>query len=51
MIASLASVISYKLFIKVNPTDAKKYLIKFSIYNFSFLAFLTLIHYLASSLY
>ena len=51
MIASLASVISYKLFIQSNPTDAKKYLIKFSIYNFSFLAFFTLIHYLASSLY
>ena len=50
MIASLASVISYKLFIKANPTDAKKYLLTFSIYNFSFLAFLTLIHYLASSL-
>ena len=51
IIASLASVISYKLFIKANPTDTKKYLITFSIYNFSFLAFLTLIHYLTSSLY
>jgi Na+/H+ antiporter NhaD/arsenite permease-like protein len=46
IIASLASVISYKLFIQANPTEGKKYLIKFSIYNFSFLAFLTLIQYI-----
>ena len=45
IVASLASVISYKLFIQANPTESKKYLIKFSIYNFSFLAFLTLIQY------
>ncbi|WP_144548307.1 SLC13 family permease [Bacillus sp. X1(2014)] len=45
IIASLASVISYKLFIQANPTESKKYLIKFSIYNFSILAFLTLIQY------
>ncbi|HYK72662.1 MAG TPA: SLC13 family permease [Pseudoneobacillus sp.] len=45
IIASLASVISYKLFIQANPEEGKKYLIKFSLYNFSFLAFLTLIQY------
>jgi Na+/H+ antiporter NhaD/arsenite permease-like protein len=45
IIASLASVISYKLFIQANPTEGKNYLIKFSMYNFSFLAFLTLIQY------
>ncbi|MEH7085804.1 SLC13 family permease [Neobacillus drentensis] len=45
IVASLASVISYKLFIQTNPTESKKYLIKFSFYNFSILVFLTLIHY------
>ncbi|MEH7744061.1 SLC13 family permease [Neobacillus drentensis] len=45
IVASLASVISYKLFIQTNPTESKKYLIKFSFYNFSILAFLTLIQY------
>jgi Na+/H+ antiporter NhaD/arsenite permease-like protein len=45
IIASLASLISYKLFIQANPEDGKKYLIKFSIYNFSFLVFLTSIQY------
>lgn len=45
IIASLASVISYKLFIQANPTEGKQYLVKFSIYNFSFLVFLTLIQY------
>jgi Na+/H+ antiporter NhaD/arsenite permease-like protein len=42
IIASLASVISYKLFIKKYPKESKRYLIKFSLYNFSFLAFLPL---------
>nr|WP_263326447.1 SLC13 family permease [Neobacillus sp. Marseille-Q6967] len=45
IIASLASVISYKLYIQEYPSVAKKYLIKFSIYNFSILAFLTLFQY------
>jgi Na+/H+ antiporter NhaD/arsenite permease-like protein len=45
IIASLASVISYKLFTQANPNESKKYLIKFSIYNFSFLALITLIQY------
>jgi Na+/H+ antiporter NhaD/arsenite permease-like protein len=45
IVASLASVISYKLFIQANPQDSKMYLIKFSIYNFTFLVFLTLVHY------
>lgn len=45
IIASLASVISYKLYIQSYPNEGKKYLLKFSFYNFSFLAFLTLIPY------
>ncbi|MGG1679401.1 SLC13 family permease [Neobacillus sp. NRS-1170] len=45
IIASLASVISYKLFIQSHPSEAKQYLIKFSIYNFSFLAIFALIQY------
>jgi Na+/H+ antiporter NhaD/arsenite permease-like protein len=46
IIASLASVISYKLFVQANPNESKTYLKKFSIYNFSFLVLLTLIQYL-----
>lgn len=46
IIASLASVISYKLFIKENPESSKKYLIKFSLYNFASLGVFTLINYL-----
>jgi Na+/H+ antiporter NhaD/arsenite permease-like protein len=46
IIASLASVISFKLFNQANPSESKKYLIKFSIYNFSFLAFLTFFQYI-----
>jgi Na+/H+ antiporter NhaD/arsenite permease-like protein len=46
IIASLASVISYKLFIRANPNESKNYLIKFSIYNFAFLAFLSITQYL-----
>jgi Na+/H+ antiporter NhaD/arsenite permease-like protein len=46
IIASLASVISYKLFIQVYPNESKNYLIKFSIYNFAFLAFLAITQYL-----
>jgi Na+/H+ antiporter NhaD/arsenite permease-like protein len=45
IIASLASVISYKLYIQKNPNQSKIYLLKFSIYNFSILAFLTFIQY------
>ena len=45
IVASLASVISYKLFIQANPTESKRYLIKFSFYNFTILAFLTLIQF------
>ena len=37
IIASLASVISYKLFIHSNPSEGKPYLIKFTLYNFTFL--------------
>jgi Na+/H+ antiporter NhaD/arsenite permease-like protein len=45
IIASMASVISYKLYIQSYPSDGKKYLLKFSLYNFSFLAFFTLLPY------
>ena len=45
IIASLASVISYKLYIQVNPKETKKYLLTFSFYNFSFLAFFTFVQY------
>lgn len=45
IIASLASVISYKLFIQANGTESKMYLIKFSMYNFSFLIILTCVQY------
>lgn len=45
IIASMASVISYKLYIQSNPQENKTYLMKFSLYNFSFLAFLTIISY------
>lgn len=46
IIASLASVISFKLFSLANPQDTKKYLVKFTIYNFSFLVILTLVVYI-----
>lgn len=45
IIASMASVISYKLFIQVYPEETKNYLLTFSIYNFSFLALFTFIQY------
>jgi Na+/H+ antiporter NhaD/arsenite permease-like protein len=45
IIASMASVISYKLYIQSYPNQGKQYLLKFSLYNFSFLAFLTFIPY------
>ncbi|WP_462413618.1 SLC13 family permease [Neobacillus sp. Marseille-QA0830] len=45
LIASLASVISYKLFTRENPSESKTYLIQFTIYNFSLLLLLTLGHY------
>ncbi|HHW31633.1 MAG TPA: anion transporter [Clostridiaceae bacterium] len=47
IIASLASVISYKLFIKENPECSREYIIKFSIYNIVSLALFTFINYFA----
>lgn len=47
IIASLASIISYKLFIKDNPGSGKKYIFKFSIYNLLSLGIFTLINYFA----
>jgi Na+/H+ antiporter NhaD/arsenite permease-like protein len=46
LIASLASVISYKLFIKDNPGEGKKYILKFSQYNLVSLVILAVISYL-----
>lgn len=45
IIASLASVISYKLFSKAKPESGGKYLVKFSVYNFISLAAFTLLNY------
>lgn len=46
IVASLASVISYKLFCNANPTQKTAYLVKFSIYNIAFLVILALVQYL-----
>ncbi len=43
LISSLASLITFKEFIKYSPKEAKRYLKLFSIYNFSFLFALTAI--------
>lgn len=45
LIASLASVISYKLFMKDNPSQSKRYIVRFSIYNFLSLALLASVSY------
>jgi Na+/H+ antiporter NhaD/arsenite permease-like protein len=45
MIASLASVISFKLFIQAKPLETKKYLLKFTIYNVTFLVILSAFQY------
>lgn len=46
IVASLASVISYKLYIGEKPENAGKYMAKFSIYNFAGLALFALLNYL-----
>lgn len=46
IIASLASVISYKLFIKEKPAEGKRYLLQFTIYNFLSLGVFTILNYL-----
>jgi len=46
IIASLASVISYKLYIGEKPENAGKYMAKFSVYNFAGLALFALLNYL-----
>lgn len=43
LIASLASVISYKLFIKENCEEGKKYMVKFTVYNLITLVLLTIV--------
>ncbi len=43
LIASLASLITFKEFIKYSPKEAKRYIVKFSVYNFAFLIILTII--------
>ena len=45
IIASLASVISYKLFIKENPDGGRHYMVKFSLYNFISLIVFTVVNY------
>ena len=46
IIASLASVISYKLYIGEKPENAGKYMLKFAIYNTVSLGFFALLNYL-----
>lgn len=45
LIASLASVISYKLYIKDNPNEVKKYLLKFAGYSFVSLVIFASLNY------
>ncbi|KAA9023935.1 SLC13 family permease [Niallia endozanthoxylica] len=45
IIASLASVISYKIFIQAKPLESKKYLLTFSMYNIAFLIILAFFQY------
>lgn len=45
LIASLASVISYKLFAKENPESSGKYIAEFTVYNLLSLAVFTFINY------
>jgi Na+/H+ antiporter NhaD/arsenite permease-like protein len=45
LIASLASVISYKFYVKNEPKASKQYIIKFSAYNLISLVLFTLINY------
>ncbi|HEX2946005.1 MAG TPA: SLC13 family permease [Clostridia bacterium] len=46
IVASLASVISYKLYIAENPEGASKYLSRFSLYNISGLILFTVLNFL-----
>lgn len=50
IVASLASVISYKLFIQAKPMESKKYLLTFSIYNIAFLIILAASQYVIFSI-
>ncbi|NMD71661.1 anion transporter [Bacillus sp. DNRA2] len=50
LVASLASVISYKQYILAHPNQSKAYLVKFSLYNFSFLFLLILFQFFILSL-
>lgn len=45
IIASMASVISFKFFIAAHPLETKKYLLTFSLYNFGMLALFSASHY------
>lgn len=47
LIASLASIISYKLFIKENPESSKKYIFVFTVYNVLSLLIFTAVNYFA----
>jgi len=50
IIASLASVISYKIFIQAKPLESKKYLLTFSMYNIAFLIILAFFQYVIFSI-
>ncbi len=50
IIASLASVISYKIFIQAKPLESKTYLLTFSIYNIVFLIILAACQYVIFSI-
>jgi len=45
IVASLASIISYKLYVKENPQKSKKYILEFSLYNVLSLVLFALINY------
>ena len=45
IIASMASVISFKFYIANHPDESKKYILTFSLYNFGLLALFAGIHY------
>ncbi len=50
LVASLASLISYKFYSKTKAADGKKYLLCFTLYNVAFLAVLYLAYYLMDQL-
>ena len=51
LIASLASLITFREYLKHNPTKAGKYILLFTIYNVFFVVVLTLFVYLTKFAY